>query len=136
MLRPDDTVCVLCVHKSSQPKGDYRDTRFSMGRRHHWVHGVTQKLAAYNSPGWNSKTLADLNNFLHEYIASAQMKGDIRIEEQSPNLIVGQQICRIALEEQADFLVLRRGYEREVTNQCINESSASIILLENIVGGI
>lgn len=136
MLRPNDTVCVLCVHESSQPKGDYRDTRFNLGGGDHWVHGDTQKIVAYNSPGWNTEALADLKNSLYEDISTAQIAGDIRIEEEEANLTVGQQICRIALEEQADFLVLRRGYEREVTNHCIDESNASIVLLENTVGGV
>ena len=134
MLRPNDVICVLCVHESSQPKGDYRDTRFLLGKRHPWVSGDSEKDVAYNSPGWNTKALADLRVFLYEMIASAQVAGDIRIEEETSNITVGQQICKIAVEEQADFLVFRRGYEREVTNQCIDESSASVILLENAIG--
>ena len=136
MLRPIDTLCVLCVHESSQPKGDSRYSRFSLGGRHHWVSGDTQKIPAYNSPGWNTKALADMKNTLYEMISLAQVAGDIRVEEESLNLTIGQEICRIASEEQADFLVFRRGYEREVTNQCIEESNASVILLENTVGGL
>ena len=130
LLRPTDSVCVLCIHESRSPKGNSRETRFALGERNNWVKGMEEKLPQYHSPGWNDSDLEELRTHLYELLSLAQVPGDVRIEEEKRYLSIGQEICRVGIEEQADFLVLRRGIEREVTLECIENSQSSIVILE------
>jgi nucleotide-binding universal stress UspA family protein len=129
LLKPLDTVSVVCIHDSRQPRGDYTETRFSLGRRCSWVKGPERAPQPFSSIGWNDSDLAGIRDRAEELLALAQLTGTVRIEEESGFATVAQDLCRIAVEEHADFICLRRGEDKEVTLECMSESKCSVVVI-------
>lgn len=130
LLRPLDTICIACIHESRQPKGDYKETRFSLGANCSWVKGQSRDPADFSSVDWNGSIIQSMRARSQELLVLAQVTGNVRIEEESEFTTIGQDLCRIANEERVDFICLRRGKEREVTLECISESKCSVVVIE------
>jgi hypothetical protein len=130
LMRPVDTICILCIHESRQPRGDYFETRFSLGASHQWVRGPTKEPRVFSSVGWNEPTLERIRSRAAELLMHAQINGSIRLEEESCDRTIGQDVCRIATDERADFLCLRKGENKEVTIECVAECKCSIVVFD------
>ena len=130
LLRPIDTLNFACIYESKYPKGDYQDTRFLFGNNINWVKGETKPVPKFNKIGWNEQEIQDMRLRMYNLLASGQIKGEVLMEEESENYTVSQIIFKMVANEQADFIVLRKGKEREVSDPCIRECQCSVVLID------
>jgi hypothetical protein len=129
LMQPNDIACLLHVTDLSDPIGDWRDTRFNFGASYSWINGETPAICSNGSIGWNDDSLERLQIKMQELIIAAKIYGTCKLINYSEYLTVGQQICNAAIEECADFIVISRGSDREVSKECIDAAACSVILL-------
>lgn len=126
IMRPGDSVVLVSVVHCGAPLGDARATRFDMGKRFDWVDSTRSTEPGPhcpNQPGWNEGQVQALRSRMEEMLGQSQAIGSVRIERQRVAKTSGQELSRVALEEAADFIVLRRG------DGAINRSEVSVELL-------
>jgi len=126
IMRPADSVVIVSVVHSGEPLGDARATRFDMGRRGDWADSRSSNIPGPDcpsGPGWNDEQVSALRSKMNEMLERSQSNGSVRIERQRVAKTLGQELLRVAQDEVADFIVLRRG------DGAINRSEVSMELL-------
>mmetsp|Transcript_20859 Transcript_20859/g.30007 ORF Transcript_20859/g.30007 Transcript_20859/m.30007 type:complete len:424 (+) Transcript_20859:134-1405(+) len=129
-IKPGDVVVFCSVVDNGDPCGDTRDTRFGMGTRSRWVAGAVENPHEPNRVGWNDEIVAALEARMLELLKISQIEGSTRIHRHDKTKTVAQDLCTIALEENVDMMVLRRGVHREVSMECVASSPCTIALCD------
>jgi len=156
IMRPGDSVVLVCVVHSGQPIGDSRDMRFDMGRRGEWVEGEDEREREKDNekdnerereedsekekesrrnkrPGWNEKQVREIEREMETMLIRSQSDGCVRIEKQRERKTIGQELVRVSQHESVDFIVMRRGREREreiasdVSEECLQRARCTVV---------
>ena len=127
LLRPEDTIILVGVVQPADPIGDARETRFDMGMRFNWINNEDEDRLGPVRPGWNDDEVEKFRSYMEDLLGKSQASGYVRIERKSPVKTIGQELIRVAQEEAADFLVMRRGLRNHVSEECLTSARCSIV---------
>lgn len=136
LLRPCDDFIVLILRESAEPVGDFRHgTRFGQGSRVGYVSGDLQDQNLQGRPGWNDVFLDSLCSEVQAFIDRSQMPGRVRLEARSGRSTVGQDICRVAVDERAEVIVMKSNYaednhQKESVLECLQEAACAVAVIK------
>jgi nucleotide-binding universal stress UspA family protein len=130
-MRPGDSIVVMSIAESREPRGDCRDTRYSFGRKAgYWVNGPTGPVNEPDCVGWNDKQVEELSALLDELVKNSFLEGTVRIETQSPTISDGKIICNVAFSVNADAIVIGSKNNRDSVIECVHESHCAVVLVK------
>ena len=130
-VRPGDSVVIVAVVPSSQPKGDERSSRFEGGSRAGaWVHGEDAPANEPCQPDWNADVIAKMGQQMQDMLISAQVEGTFKIEVQTEGKTTGRLISEIAKQEAIDIIVARKRTDLEIIVETVESAPSSVLLLE------
>lgn len=136
VIKPNDTVIFVSIVDSGDPAGDNRDgTRYDLGNRCRWLtrnnnsNNSNENLEP-NCIGWNNKYIEELDEKMKNLLLMSQITGKVIIHRHDVQKTVAQELCSIAMREEVDLMVLRRGNHREVSIEAIQTSPCSLVLCD------
>jgi len=130
-VRPGDSMIVVAIVDSAQPRGDGRVERFEMGTRTGlWVDGLEPKEEEPCKPGWNTAANESLRQQIEGMLLSAQVEGTCMIIPTASGRTKGQCLADLATEQQVDVLALRRKAHGEIIVETVQSAPCSVLLLQ------
>jgi hypothetical protein len=130
LMRPSDTLIFVSVVSNGLPQGDWRDTRFEFGKRYGWVANAQPEKMPTNFVGWNKELCEKFYSRAKELLDISHIPGSCIIRPHDESLTVGQELCSLAAETNADMMVLRRGSNSEVSIECVRDAFCTVILMD------
>lgn len=139
LIKPGDLILFACVVEDNLPRGDSTVdfTRFGMGARCGWVaknsnnNSSSSDVPAPTSVGWNDKLVEELNRRIQEVTRTSGLGSDkhgvARVCVHSPKKTVGEELCAIAAAESVDVMMMLRGKDREVSAECLEKATCSVV---------
>jgi len=130
-VRPGDSIIVLALVESDQPKGDGRIERFEMGSRAGlWVDGLEEKEGEPRQLGWNTAANDSLRLQIEGMLINAQIDGTCMIIPILNGRTKGQRLADLVTEHQVDLVVLRKRAHIETIVQTVQAAPCSVLLLQ------
>lgn len=124
-MRSCDSFIVLIVVDDPTPKGDIQDTRFSIGKRSGWV-SRSSGTANENVSGATNKIVLEVQEFL----SNCQMMGKLRVETKNRLHSFSQEICKYAVQESVDTIILNKHYGKDIILQTIHSANCTVAVVK------
>ena len=129
LMRPSDCACLISIPPVRDPVGDYKESRFDFGPRYPWISGPDIPVRPGDKPGWNDEIVNSMKEKMTKLIERSQINGYIKVNYSIEFRTIGQQLCQAVIDESIDCLVCKRGSDREVSEECVQEALCTVILL-------
>lgn len=130
-VRPGDSVIVVAIVESDQPKGDGRVERYEMGSRAGlWIDGLETKEGEPNTPGWNKAANDTLKAQIEGMLVNAQIEGACMIIPTVSGRTKGQRLAELVTEHQVDLLLVRKKAHIETIVETVQSAPCSLLLLQ------
>ena len=127
-IRPGDFIVFVVSADKRVSQGDNRDTRFEFGNRLEWTTEQPLKsLPFYVNDADLEQLITDMRNLF----TNSQVEGIVRVEYDAPSTTTAQLMCRVAMEERADAMIIKRNKcTRNLIIECAQECPCSIVVIK------
>ena len=140
-LKPGDYVIFANIAEQENAIGDYSyndlcKSRFALGAKSGWIRATPRAGGAeIDYPpqfpvGWNIQSKHDFHDKMNEFLSKGQIQGRICMVEKSANLSMSESLCKIAMDNEVDIMVIWRRENTETFINCVKTSNCSVLLVK------
>ena len=132
LIRPNDFLILVISGEQRISRGDNQQTRFDYGNRFHSATSIMPSPPSYRYHS-DDKALEECAELYQQFLTHSKSEGIVRVIRDMPSITLSQQLCSIACEEHADFMVIKR-YKNEINRNlivdCAKDGPCSVVILK------